>query len=160
MPTVHDKSHTAAPLRRVVRPCVQTVAKPVSRVLWDGEPSRRSFLSGRSRPRPPAAYPQRLDRGGHLSLLIWPCSRWGLPCRVCCQPRGELLPHLFTLAQPPLCFRSASASAVCFLWHCLSSVRPKSVTPRRYLAARPMEPGLSSSSIRWIPLATTRLATF
>jgi hypothetical protein len=42
---------------------------------------------------------------------------------------------------------------VCFLWHYLSSVRPKPVTPRRYLAARPMEPGLSSSGIR---LNTTR----
>src|SRR5271169_750457 len=28
---------------------------------------------------------------------IWPCSRWGLPCRGCCHPRGALLPHHFTL---------------------------------------------------------------
>jgi hypothetical protein len=28
---------------------------------------------------------------------IWHCSRWGLPCRGCCQPRGGLLPHRFTL---------------------------------------------------------------
>src|SRR6185312_6575829 len=62
-------------------------------------PPGQSFLSERSRLRPPAAYPQRLGRGGRLSLLIWPCSRWGLPCRVCCQPRGKLLPHLFTLAR-------------------------------------------------------------
>src|SRR5204862_7877713 len=74
---------------------------------------RRSFLSERGHPRPLAAYPQRLDRGGHLSLLIWPCSRWGLPCRVCCQPRGGLLLHLFTLARHFL----RSASAVSFLWH-------------------------------------------
>ena len=25
------------------------------------------------------------------------CSRWGLPCRPCCQARGGLLPHPFTL---------------------------------------------------------------
>jgi hypothetical protein len=25
------------------------------------------------------------------------CSRWGLPCRSCCQSRGGLLPHPFTL---------------------------------------------------------------
>ena len=62
-------------------------------------PIWRSFLSRRGRPRPLAAYPQRLGRGGRLSLLIWPCSRWGLPCRVRCRPRGELLPHLFTLAR-------------------------------------------------------------
>jgi hypothetical protein len=29
---------------------------------------------------------------------IWPCSWWGLPCRLCCQSRGALLPHRFTLA--------------------------------------------------------------
>jgi len=28
---------------------------------------------------------------------IWSCSRWGLPCRWCCHPRGALLPHHFTL---------------------------------------------------------------
>ena len=27
------------------------------------------------------------------------CSRWGLPCRPCCQGRGALLPHHFTLAR-------------------------------------------------------------
>ncbi len=31
---------------------------------------------------------------------IWPCSRWGLPCQPCCQDRGALLPHRFTLAVP------------------------------------------------------------
>ena len=28
---------------------------------------------------------------------IWSCSGWGLPCRRCCQRRGALLPHHFTL---------------------------------------------------------------
>ncbi len=32
-----------------------------------------------------------------LAAPIWSCSRWGLPCRCCCQPRGALLPHRFTL---------------------------------------------------------------
>jgi hypothetical protein len=41
---------------------------------------------------------------------IWSCSRWGLPCRDCCQPRGALLPHPFTLT-------SGEPQAVCFLWH-------------------------------------------
>ena len=40
---------------------------------------------------------------------IWHCSRWGLPCRRCCQPRGGLLPHRFTLT-------SCGAQAVCSLW--------------------------------------------
>ena len=28
---------------------------------------------------------------------IWHCSGWGLPCRPCCQVRGGLLPHRFTI---------------------------------------------------------------
>ncbi len=34
---------------------------------------------------------------GHSSLLIWPCSRWGLPSHDCYQSCGGLLPHRFTL---------------------------------------------------------------
>ncbi len=34
---------------------------------------------------------------GAACLPIWSCSRWGLPCRGCCHPRGALLPHHFTL---------------------------------------------------------------
>ena len=33
-------------------------------------------------------------------LPIWSCSVWGFACRVCYQPRGALLPHLFTLTCP------------------------------------------------------------
>ncbi len=36
------------------------------------------------------------------------CSRWGLPCRSCCQSRGALLPHPFTMASP-----KRSPSALC-----------------------------------------------
>ena len=32
------------------------------------------------------------------AVPIWSCSRWGLPCRSCCQERGALLPHHFNLA--------------------------------------------------------------
>src|SRR2546428_3318011 len=45
---------------------------------------------------------------GRVSLLIWPCSDWGLPCHACCQARGGLLPHRFTL--------TLGQRAVCFLW--------------------------------------------
>ena len=40
------------------------------------------------------------------------CSRWGLPCRPCCQARGALLPPRFTLA-----WAACANQAVCFLWH-------------------------------------------
>src|SRR3954463_2274189 len=55
---------------------------------------------------------------GHPSLPIWPCSHWGLPCHDCCQPRGGLLPHRFTLACAP---GSPKPSAVCSLLHCPSA---------------------------------------
>jgi hypothetical protein len=47
------------------------------------------------------------------------CSRWGLPCRPCCQGCGALLPHRFALARGTgLLARTDLAQAVCFLWHC------------------------------------------
>jgi hypothetical protein len=46
------------------------------------------------------------------------CSRWGLPCRPCCQGRGALLPHRFALARGTgLLAPAGLAQAVCFLWH-------------------------------------------
>lgn len=36
-----------------------------------------------------------------IGAPIWSCSWWGLPCHGCYQPRGALLPHLFTLTSPP-----------------------------------------------------------
>ena len=56
--------------------------------------------------------PTRERCGPHHRSPIRPCSRWGLPCHGCCQPRGALLPHHFTLTCLP-----KQTSAVCFLWH-------------------------------------------
>ena len=55
---------------------------------------------------------------GRPSLLIWPCSHWGLPCHGCYQPRGGLLPRRFTLACAP---GIPKPSAVCSLLHCPSA---------------------------------------
>ncbi len=42
--------------------------------------------------------PTRSSNGpGRPSLLIWPCTRWGLPCPGGHPSGGALLPHLFTL---------------------------------------------------------------
>src|SRR2546425_5418608 len=68
---------------------------------------------------------------GRVSLLTWPCSDWGLPCRVRCRPRGGLLPHRFTL---PL---DKGRSVFC------GPIR-RLAAPRRYLAVCPTELGLSS----------------
>ncbi len=40
---------------------------------------------------------QSIRETGRLSLLIWACWRWGLPCHDRHRPRGALLPHHFTL---------------------------------------------------------------
>ncbi len=76
---------------------------------------------------------------GRLSPPIWPCSSWGLPCHACCQACGGLLLRLFTLT-------NTFVLAVCFLWHFPSPYVIKRSAPRHYLAACPMEPGLSSAS--------------
>ena len=39
-------------------------------------------------------------------LPIWSCSVRGLACHPCCQERGALLPHLFTLTSPKLTTRT------------------------------------------------------
>ena len=85
---------------------------------------------------------------GRPSLPIWPCSHWGLPCHGCYQPRGGLLPHRFTLTCAPAS-RSHRRSVLCCTFR-----QHLAVPPRRYLAARPLEPGLSSS-IAYLP-ATIR----
>ena|GEM_PF-2493994 len=106
-------------------------------VEWAGKPNSVSRVSdqtiiylGRRSPADssalPAAYEchnMALDETGRLSPPIWACWRWGLPCRSCHQPRGALLPHLFTLTGG-----SKPAWAVSFLWH-YPSGRPGLVLP-------------------------------
>ena len=53
---------------------------------------------------------------GQRVIPIRSCSRWGLPCRPCCQVRGALLPHLFTLTWPP--DPEIVGRAVRSLWRC------------------------------------------
>jgi len=72
----------------------QTACKPGS-VLGnprDGHSSGTSVAGRLARPTRTAVRKQT------VAVPIWSCSRWGLPCRVCCRPRGALLPHRFTLA--------------------------------------------------------------
>ncbi len=70
---------------------------------------------------------------------IWPCSRWGLPCRRRYRRRGALLPHPFTLAVVRK--RTLGRFAFCCTFRGLAP-------PRYYLAPCPVEPGLSSA-FRW-----------
>jgi len=86
---------------------------------------------GRRRGNPPSALPKK-EPG---AAPIWSCSGWGLPCHSCCQERGALLPHPFTLA-------AGFPEAVCFLLHCPWG-RPRRVLPGTLVS---VEPGLSSTS--------------
>ena len=68
-------------------------------------------------------YPESVRLRGSWSgpprgFPIWPCTRWGFPCRVACASRGGLLHHLFTLTTGLRRWRSD------FLWHFPSSRLP------------------------------------
>lgn len=58
--------------------------------------------------------PTRTRHGPRHGVPIWPCSEWGLPCHACCQARGALLPHHFTLTVRR---KDPGGLAVYFLWH-------------------------------------------
>ena len=72
---------------------------------------------------------------------IWSCSRWGLPCRYCCQQRGALLPHPFTLTDQR--FKSPTGG---LLSVALSLRSPSPGVTRHRISA---EPGLSSAYRQW-----------
>jgi hypothetical protein len=82
----------------------QTACKPGS-VRTGG--AGRPFLWDAPRGAPRATNP---DGGAGMPLRqagaavpIRSCSRWGLPCRPCCQGRGALLPPRFALARGVPC---------------------------------------------------------
>ena len=79
---------------------------------------------------------------GHLSLPIWPCSRWGLPAMTV---TNHAVSSYLTVSPLPVHHYWVS-SAVCFLLHYPSM--PVTASPRSYLAARPLEPGLSSNAYK------------
>jgi hypothetical protein len=68
------------------------------------------------------------------------CSRWGLPCRPCCQGRGALLPHRFALARGTR-RRTGHTCAGGLFSVALSLGSPPPAVSRHRL---PVEPGLSS----------------
>ena len=127
-------------LREVARPAPRAPrrVRPISRVLSSADAPCRSFLSEHDHSCPLAAYPQRLGRGGRLSLPIWPCSGWGLPCHDCCQSRGGLLPHLFTLTRGESLHHVGGVFSVAL-----------SVAGRRVTAS--LRPGITWQPAQWSP---------
>ena len=64
-------------------------------ITLDDHSSRATVASRLKRPTRTSG--RNLPFARRHCVPIWSCSRWGLPCRPCCQWRGALLPHRFTL---------------------------------------------------------------
>ena len=112
--------------------------RPVSRVLYPppagDDHSSGTPVTGRLvRPTRTAARKPTCWRN-QPAVPIWSCSRWGLPCRFRCRPRGALLPHPFTLTHQPR--RTGGLLSVA-----LSLGSPPPGITRHRVS---MEPGLSS----------------
>ena len=112
-------------------------SRPVSRVL-----SRAIIPLGSASPRtssglPGSARGSTLPRTveGRSGFPIWPCSRWGLPCRRVLPPTRCALTAPF---HPCRSREGLRRFALCCTFRGLAP-------PRRYLAPDPPEPGLSST---------------
>jgi len=81
--------------------------RPLARARRDGHSSGTTLARCLEQPTriaslTPLPRALSLSRTTRVAIPIRSCSRWGLPCRFRCRTRGALLPHLFTLAAPPL----------------------------------------------------------
>src|SRR4030095_12953895 len=88
-----------------------------------------------SRPPPQATTPGDEPELGPYAAPIRSCTRWGLPCRDRCRPRGALLPHPFALTRP----KTGGMLSVA-----LSLTPPKTKPPGVTRHRCSVEPGLSS----------------
>jgi len=80
--------------------------------------------------------PTRTRRGQRHEVPIWPCSRWGLPCRSVARLAVRSCRTVSPL--PRTSCDAVRRSALCCTFRRLAP-------PRRYLAPCPVEPGLSST---------------
>src|SRR5215472_11787144 len=114
-------------------------SRPVSRVL-----SRAIIPLGSTSPWTSSGLPGsargsalRAAVEGARCFPIWPCSRWGLPCRRVLPPTRCALTAPF---HPCRSREGLGRSALCCTFRGLAP-------PRRYLAPDPPEPGLSSTPV-------------
>ena len=82
----------------------QSLKKRCQRACKPGSVLRKSAAAaiplGDGSLRPSSNQPGRRAGTGSYAAPIRSCTRWGLPCRHCCQDRGALLPHPFDLTPP------------------------------------------------------------
>jgi hypothetical protein len=141
---------------------------PISRILFYaviplGAASPRTLISDlpgsfgncSSRLGASGRYAMRVQLFTRISLPIWSCSVWGLPCLRPYGRSGALLPHLFTLTLR-ICLaanpRGGIFSVALAVYEFLRS------HPGRYPAHCPAEFGLSSpgNPVAQVPAATAR----
>jgi len=120
--------------------------RAVSRIL-SAPCGGENHLSERPYPKP-VSLAQNAERAAP-GFPIWPCTRWGFPCRVACASRGGLLHHLFTLASE---LALEGGLIFCGTFRRKAFQPSARVYPNRtdlgYAASRPLVFGLSSSGLR------------
>ena len=128
---------------RPFRCCASEGAEPADKPgsVVDSHSSRRSVTATLEQP-------TRKRRGPRHRFPIWPCSRWGLPCRPVARLAVRSYRTISPLpaSRPPCGGPGPLAVSFCCTFRRLAP-------PRRYLAPCPVEPGLSSA-----PLRVTRLS--
>jgi len=118
------------PLKGKKEPAISRVLSWTTIHLGQPSPAASSDLPGSPLRRAVRALSPRTPLFGLAPGGVYPAA-------VCCHPRGALLPHLFTLAGA----KALRRYVFCGTFHGLAS-------SRRYLAPCPMEPGLSSRTLR------------
>ncbi len=125
----------------------ENARRSVSRVLSSSEEPGRSFVWDTPCGMPHATNPSN-GAGEPLKPLqvsaapIRSCSRWGLPCLLCCQRSGALLPHRFTLTFSAVPWFPTEHCPEGGLFSVALSLRSPSPAVSRHRS--PVEPGLSS----------------
>ena len=131
MRSLWPRSGAAVPFADSWSCAMDKVAEPAGKPgsVVDSHSSRRSVTAELEQP-------TRTRRGPRHEVPIWPCSRWGLPCR----PVARLaVRSCRTISPLPRIPKNRSAVSFCCTFRRLAP-------PRRYLAPCPVEPGLSSAS--------------
>jgi hypothetical protein len=123
--------------------------RPLARTIRDGHSSGTTFARCLEQPTRTAGVTSPCgviasQRTLRVAVPIRSCSRCGLPCQLRCRSRGALLPHLFTLAFPPLSLSASEEGRVGGSGSFSVALSLGSPPPDVIRHRMSMEPGLSS----------------